>query len=140
MLRRLFGSTSELQSVFEGHYIDVKAYYAYRFNAMCNLSFIGDLDASAAHEYLVARFKMEFVDIYQHSYFEHAAGELLFNNTIYVLNGKRMIEMGSNYCQVLCRPGQNKWMRELMTSLADFKISVYRHEPVIGFAVQHTQN
>ncbi len=102
---------------------------------MCNLSFIDDLDASAAHKFLMERLRSEFVEIYQHSYYERASGELLFNNTIYVLKEKRMIEMGSNYCQVLFRPGQHQWLRELMASLAEFKINVYRHEPVIGFAV-----
>lgn len=130
--------TEALQSVFADHFVDVKSLYAYQFNVLCNISFIGELDTTAAYRFIAESCNNEILSAYQHIYFDHRAADFYFNNTIFVLRNKRMIELGNNYCQVLHRPGYNGWARELIRSLSEFRI--VREVPAIGFAWEMTEN
>lgn len=111
-----------MQEIFSGHYIDVKALYAFRFNALFNMKYIGELDTSAAYAFIIDQLKNEMNAVYQHVYFDHGSADFYFNNTIILLRNKRLIEIGSNYCQVLHTPHHNAWAKELVVSLAAFKI------------------
>ena len=59
---------------------------------------------------------------------------MFFNNTIFILKEKRMVEFGNNWCQVLYTPKQYAWANVLIEKLSHFKIE--NKEPAIGFARQ----
>ena len=125
-------------ALFNGHFIEVKAFYVQEFSAVPCVTFIGELDASGAYAYIKEQLKGSILTVYQHSYFEHSDQQLFFNNTILVLRDKRMIEIGSNYCQVLYSTTQYAWAGELVKALAAFR--VVNKEPAIGFARQTSMN
>ena len=136
--RILYGRTRALQTVFNGHFVEAKALYAYQFQSLCNVCFIGDLNTTEACTLINQVLGREILSVYQHIYIDHGSAEFYFNNTIYMLKGKRLIELGNNYCQILYRPSHNIWARELAKELSVFRI--VQHEASIGFAWQVGEN
>ena len=135
MIRRLFNRRiREYGSLFNGHFIEVKALYALEFDAVCCISFIGEIDGGKAFAFIRESMGLEVVKSYQHAFFDHNDQGMLFNNTIFVLNNKRMIELGNNWCQVLHTPNQHGWANNLIRQLSQYR--VVQDEPVIGFARQ----
>jgi hypothetical protein len=128
----------EYNGLFNGHFIDVKAFYALEFDCLASISFISELDTSSAYGYLVEHLQKEIIAIYQHTYFDHTENELFFNNTIFVLSGKRMIELSTNYCTVLHTCQQHQWGSALIKSLASFRLA--QNGNTIGFTWQTAMN
>ena len=78
--------------LFNGHFIDVKAFYVAKFNAVPSVAFIGEMDVTKAFGFVNETYRADIKAIYQHCYFNHADKCVYFNNTIVVLSFKRMIE------------------------------------------------
>lgn len=129
---------NETIGLFSGHFIDAKALYALEFDAVSCISFIGDIDTSKAFSYINEICKYEVVSTYQHSYFDHNEQGMFFNNTIFILTNKRMIELGNNWCQVLHTPHQHGWANALIKEMGQYKLE--NKEPAIGFARQTAAN
>ncbi|MGV3658115.1 MAG: hypothetical protein ACO1NX_09175 [Chitinophagaceae bacterium] len=70
--------------------------------------------------------------VYQHVYFDHNSQQLHANNTLIVLNSKRLVELGPNYVQALHGPVHYNWAHSLVTGLSPFREAPL--ERVIGFA------
>ena len=129
---------SDWNGLFHGYFIDARALYALEFDDVSCISFIGEIDTTAAYAFINEHMQGQVVRTYQHSYFEHQKKEMYFNNTILIVTQKRMIELGNNYCQLLHTPGQYGWANELISELAKFRMVV--NEPSIGFVRQAAAN
>jgi hypothetical protein len=143
MFWKLFGrKIKHADPLFIGHFIEAKAFYVSTFNKIPCVSFIGELDTTKVFKYIDECYTHQIKAIYQHAYYEHTDKRMLFNNTIFVLNDNRMLELGSNYCQVLHTPQQYNWANVLITNLAAFKQEVVpaKDNRVIGFAQQNAMN
>ena len=123
--------------LFNGHYIDVRVFYVMHFDAMPCINFVGELDNSKAFQFINEAFGAELKSIFQHSYFDHNEGSVFFNNTIFVLTDKRMVELGNNYCQILFSADHYSWAAKLMKEVSAFRI---QNEPSIGFVRQANVN
>jgi hypothetical protein len=124
--------------LFNGHYIDVKVLYVMEFDKIPCLAFIGEIDTSRALAYINAKFATDLISTFQHNFFDHTQDALFFNNTIIVLDGQRMIELGNNYVQILYRPGDFSWADALVKEMVEFK--TVQPETSIGFTRQTTMN
>jgi virulence-associated protein VapD len=124
--------------LFNGHFLEAKAFYAQEFDAVSCVSFIGDIDTSKAFTLINDMLQSEIVTMYQHSYYDHNEQCMFFNNTLFVLTNQRMIELGNNWCQVLHTQHQFSWANDLIKSLSAFRI--VNNEPVIGFARRTAAN
>lgn len=113
---------SYANNLFNGHFVDVKAFYAARFNRLACVSFIGEIDITQAFNFVMQHCSDDIVDTYQHSYFNHDEQKVYFNNTVIVLTQKRVVEIAGNYCQVLHTPDGYDWARWLMKELANFRV------------------
>lgn len=138
MFFKLFRKIKDVTGLFNGYFIEVKALYALKFDMVSCLSFIGETDTAKAFALINAKLKNDMVAVYQHSYFDHNEKKMFFNNTIFVLTNKRMIELGNNWCQILHTPEQHAWANELIEELSAFR--VMNNEPAIGFARQSAVN
>lgn len=125
-------------ALFNGHFVGVKAFYALQFNTVPCVTFINELDIAEAYALINAQLKADIVSVYQHTYFDHQEQQLFFNNTIFVLRGNRMIELGKNYCQILHTTDQYGWAHRLVKELAAYRM--VNKEPAIGFARQTDMN
>ena len=138
MLSRLFRKFGDVVGLFNGYFIEVKALYALEFDAVSCVSFIGEVDTTKAFALINEKLKNEIVSVYQHSYFDHNGKKMFFNNTIFILKNKRMIELGNNWCQFLHTTEQHGWANALIEELSQFRI--VNKEPAIGFARQAVAN
>jgi len=124
--------------LFNGHFLEAKAFYALEFDAVSCVSFIGDIDTGKAFELISESLKADILTTYQHSYFDHNEQKMFFNNTLFVLTNQRMVELGANWCQVLHTQHQYSWSADLVKRLSAYRI--VNNEPVIGFARQAATN
>jgi hypothetical protein len=132
-----------VQPLFIGHYIDAKALYVLYFDRISNVCYIGNVEANLAYDYIKEKFRDEIVTVYQHVYFDHDKQDTLFNNTLFVLTGKTVIEVGTGYVHVLYEPGKLSEVKELIKALAEFKVvtavPTYQTK-VVGFAREPEMN
>ena len=129
---------SDSAVLFTGHFVEVKAFYVVEFDKVPCLTFIGEIDISKAFKHIEKLYRWDIQKTYQHNFFDHADQEMKFNNTVFILNGNRMIELAHNYCQVLHQPDQFAWANRLVKDLAKFRQEVEpaKENRVIGFARQ----
>jgi len=132
----------DVNGLFTGHYIDIRMFYMYRFNEVPCIVFISEMDTSKAHKYVRDKYAAEIVATYQHSFFEHAQKEIFFNNTVFVLKDKRLIELANNYCHVMHSSKQYGWGHKVIRDLSEFRqeTSQASENKVIGFARSNQVN
>ena len=142
MLFRIFRKEVPVaNAIFSGHYIEIKAFYAWQFNRLPCVNFIGELDVSKAFTHIDERYKNSIITVYQHAWHDHQQDKMLFNNSIFVLQNDRMIELANDYCQVLFTPDQYSWARQVLMELVDFKvIPTTPAARVMGFAREPEAN
>ena len=63
---------SQVNTLFLGHYVDPKVFYAVQFNKVPCISFIGELDTSKAFDFIQSTYRSELKGIYQHNYFDRS--------------------------------------------------------------------
>jgi hypothetical protein len=128
-------------ALFAGHYIEVKAFYAWHFNRLPCVSFVGETDITKAYSFITERYQYQIESVYQHSWHDHNENEMFFNNSIFVFHDHRMIELVNDYCHVLFAPTQYAWAGEVVKELLRFrKIPEENTGRVVGFARQFTDN
>ena len=130
---------SRVDALFLGHYVDPKVLYTVLFNGVPCMSFIGELNTSKAFDFIQNTYRSQITGIYQHNYFDHDKRDLFFNNTLFVLKNKRIIELGNNYCQVLHPKGQFNWGQTMINELSVFYVAGDTNK-VIGFTRSTNMN
>ena len=130
---------SGVSTLFLGHYVDPKVFYTVHFNKVPCISFIGEMDTSKAFDFIQSTYRTQVKGIYQHNYFDHDKREFFFNNTLFELRNKRMIELGNNYCQVLHTKDQYGWGQTIIKELSVFHVTTDANK-VIGFARSTNMN
>ena len=128
-----------MSTLFLGHYVDPKVFYAVQFNTVPCISFIGEMDTSKAFDFIQSTYRNQLTGIYQHNYFDHDKRDFFFNNTLFVLKNKRLIELGNNYCQVLHTKDQCDWGQAMIKELSVFHVTG-DVDKVIGFARSNNMN
>jgi hypothetical protein len=126
-------------TLFLGHYVDPKVFYTVEFNRVPCISFIGEMDAGKAFDFIQSIYHYPITGIYQHNYFDHDKRDFVFNNTLFVLRNKRLIELGNNYCQVLYTNDQLGWGQTMIKELSVFHATGDVNK-VIGFARSNNMN
>src|SRR5215213_3737523 len=91
MFFRLFKKFKNVIGLFNGYFIDVKVLYMVEFDAVCCVSFVGEIDTTKAFAFISETLKTGIVIVYQHSYYDHNQKQMFFNNTIFVLANKIII-------------------------------------------------
>lgn len=144
MFRKIFGRRiSDARAIFRDHYAEIKAVYAMYFDKIPCVTFIGETDATKALAYIREKYDYAVTEFLQHAYYDHDEGKMFFNNTILILPGERIIEVGSNYCQILHRADHYEWAMKLINELAAFRNvpeATAAPATVVGFARQTTLN
>ena len=130
---------SKVNTLFLGHYLDPKVFYTVKFNKVPCISFIGELDAGKAFDFIQSTYPSQVKGIYQHNFFDHDKREFFFNNTLFLLKNKRLIELGNNYCQVLHTKDQYAWGQTMIRELSVFHVTTDANK-VIGFARSTNMN
>ncbi len=130
---------SSVPYLYMGHYADAKVFYTSRFNRLPCISFIGELETTKAFAFIQNTYAGWIKSVYQHNYYDHDERKFFFNNTLFVLKNKRMIEIGHNYAQVLYTNKQFDWGQAIINELSVFHVTTGANK-VIGFARTNQDN
>ena len=133
MLKKLFRrKIGDMLGLFQGHYMDARAVYAVQWDVLPCMAVIGELDTTKVFSYINEELKEDIERVYQHSGYDHGEESMVFNTSIFILKGQRLIELGPGYCQVLHTPQQYGWATEFVQELASFREQ--KSGQVIGFS------
>ncbi len=115
--------------------------YVSTFGKIPAISYMCELDMTMAMSFIQEFHVNDIKTIYQHCYYDYDAATMLFNNTIFVLSRARMIELADGYIQILHRPRQFAWAREMVNGLVPCRIVVKTEATrIVGFARQTDMN
>ncbi len=92
---------SKAAPIFESDYIEIKAFYEREYQATPCISFINNLDTAKAFEYIHKGFAGKVLAVYQRNYYSWQHQRREFSRTVFKLENKVMIELGSEYAEIL---------------------------------------
>lgn len=128
-------------TLFNGHYVDVKVFYVLQFDKVPCVGFVGEIDIVQAYYFIKEKLERQIVDAFQHAYLDHDKQDIFFNNNVFVLTGNRMIEIARGYVQILHTTNDYAWANELMKALGAFKVQPPAYQTqIVGFARQPEMN
>ena len=137
MFRNLFRrNTIQLNGLFTGHYVGVAPLYVTMFNRIPSVLFIPELNTTDVLRHIEDKYKRDILNILQHGYFQHSDKQAYFNNTIFVLKGKRLIELTDTYAQIIYDPRDFEWANKVLRELVEFKAepAPVKETRIIGFS------
>ena len=86
------------------------------------MTFIDDIDATKAFEYVRKKYSHRVVDIYQACFFNRQAEKHQFSKTLFVLDNRMIIELAGNYARILYPNNLFHIADKLLTALNDFRL------------------
>ena len=134
VIRKAANSKNRIRYVnglFVNYYIDSKVFFVSRFKTLPSITLIKDIDVTKAYAMIMDSFAGEVIEVYQYSSFDYTENKALFNMTIFVLTGNRMIELGYDYAEVLFTNDHYSWANALLASLANCRMA--ERTKVLGF-------
>ena len=143
MFRNLFKRNSiQLNGLFTGHYVGVGQLYVALFNRIPNMIFISELDTSKVFVHMKDNYRTDVLRIHQHNYFEHKDKQVYFNNSIFILRERRMVELTDTYAQILYKPGDFEWANKILRELVEYRVAPVpvKGNRIIGFARDNDAN
>jgi superfamily I DNA and/or RNA helicase len=106
---------------FDNQYIESKAFFTYQFRKVPTVVYIDEVDVAKAFKYINSELKSLQVNIYQSCDYSHERNRQEFVKTIFVLNNNVIIELGTDYAEILHLPSDLVFSAELVNKLAEFK-------------------
>ena len=136
MFRSQFNRNMPVNDLFNGHYVAAGNLYVTLFNRIPNMLFIPEMNTGQVFKHVQEKYGRAIRDILQHSYFHHNEKQVYFNNTIFVLREKRLIELADSYAQILYAARDFEWANTVMRELVEFKTEPVpvKETRIIGFA------
>ena len=119
---------------FQHEYIESKGFYAYLFNRVPVVSYINDVDSGEAYTYI--RDNMEVANIYQHLTYNRKMERQEFNRTFFELKNGMLVELGTNYAELLCAPGLQDQANGLVTKIAQMKAKEKKQDAELNIIMQ----
>ena len=109
-----------------------------RFNQLPSIAVIIQIDVSKAYKLITEQLREQVIQIHQFNMFDHNEQKCYFTVTLFELSNNRIIELGSDYAEVLYTAAQYDWMAMLLKDLsackAEIEITETKTAQVIGFA------
>ena len=111
----------DLNSIFEGRYLNSKALYLYHFHELPSLHNRYQIDGEKAYEAFREQFASRIMDIHQYRWFDQKRKKFHFDTTIIILNNHCLMEINQNYCQLLHNNQQGTFLEEVDHILSRFR-------------------
>ena len=105
--------------LFWNNYVDTRVFFVKRFKTIPTISVITEVDSTAAYALIKGRLGEQILDAYQLCRYDYESGKAQFLVTVLVLSGDRMIEIGTEYVELLHRLTEGEWANELLAALAE---------------------
>jgi len=129
---------SRKEVLFETSYIEIKTFYVREFNATPCISFINNLDAAKAFEYINKGNAGKVLGIYQRNYYSWQHKQQEFSYTVFKLSNKVMIELGDDYAEVLFGNNNYEYASKLMEVFTTMKAPEKEEDFEINIITQNS--
>ncbi|MBS1509784.1 MAG: AAA family ATPase [Bacteroidetes bacterium] len=117
----LLKPSTKMNGVFDTNYLEIKAFYLQKLRTVPCISFVNNVDAKKAFDYLYYGLAAKVKAIYQRNYYEWEDGKQKFTVTVFHLRGKIMVEIGHDYAEILFPPNNYQFANDLMKIFAGYK-------------------
>jgi hypothetical protein len=123
--RTIFGRRkfrAKHSNVFEHYYIDAKALYVYCFKRIPSTTYIDNIEVGKAFDYIREMYGQLIADVYQACFFNRQENKQQFQETVFVLRNKVIVQLCPNYARILYAPEKYGFADSLIISFSEFKL------------------
>ena len=120
---------TNLNNVFDGHYIDSNTLYLFHFNELPSLHFRNRIEGEKAYEVFKMKFSHRIVKTHQYRWYNIHKKKFHFDSTIVILDNHCLMEFDQRYCQVLHNNTQPEFLEEIDALLTPLR-ERQRREPL----------
>lgn len=135
-IERKTNSRKKEYNLFAHDYVESRAFYMHLYNRVPVVSFIHGVDVTAAYKHIKDRYKYNIVNIYQNLRYNRELKQQEFTRTFFELNNRMLVELGTDYAEVLYDTGQYDEVTEIVTALAEMKMPEKKREFEISIITQ----
>ncbi len=135
-IERKTNSRKKEYNLFAHDYVESRAFYMHLYNTVPVVSFIHGVDVTAAYKHIKDRYKYNIVNIYQNLRYNREHKQQEFTRTFFELNNRMLVELGTDYAEVLYDTGQYDEVTEIVTALAEMKMPEKKREFEISIITQ----
>lgn len=123
MIRQLKNKIQGKQNpnIFDGIYIDAKAFYVREFKSTPCISFIGNLETEKVYDYINKGFAGKVVAVYQRNYYSWQRTRQEFNSTIFKLENQVIIKLADEFGEILFGNNNYVYANELIKIFSTYK-------------------
>jgi hypothetical protein len=125
--------------LFENNYIEVKTFYVREFNSAPCISFINNLDAAKAFDYINKGKAGKVLGLYQRNYYSWQHKQQEFSYTVFKLENKVMIELGEEYAEILFANDNYDYANGLIKVFSGMKAAEKEQDFEINIITQNNQ-
>lgn len=116
------------EELYDGRYIDGRVFYIHQFRQTPCISYIGSIDAGKAFAWIEAGHAGEVIETYQRNWYDWSEEKQVADVTIFKLAGKKMIEVGDGYVQILFDKNDFAFANRLISEFAGYKAPAKEEE------------
>lgn len=117
---RLFNKRQAL--IFDHQYLEIKAFYLYRFKQVPCATIIDDVDITKSYVHIDTELKQKILEVYQNCFYNYKETTQQFYKTIFELDNKVMIELSGQYVRILYPGNLYHFADRLINQLSEFKL------------------
>ena len=123
-------------SFFEHEYLESKGFYAYLFNKVPVVSYIGAVDPGQAYAYVNETMKNKIVNIYQHLSYSRENERQEFTKTFFEIEKGMLVEIGTSYAEILYSTDMYDEATKMITALSAMKLPEKKQDFEINIITQ----
>ena len=123
-------------NVFTDDFLDVKILYLYSFNVLPSINFISHIDTEKAFEAIKEKFDGNIKNIHHRKWYKKRKKQFEFDNTIVVMDKNCVVELDSNWCEILHDGKNAEFVQSIIEVTLQFKERQRRQPLEINLIVQ----
>jgi len=116
-----FSKVINATALFDNSLMDGKPLYLNCFNALPNVSYIGNIDGEKAYQAFIAQFSDAIERIYQYRWYENKEKAFRFSTTFVVMKNNCIVEFDVTYCEILHDGTVDLFIDEVVKKVSHFK-------------------
>ncbi|HEY6503666.1 MAG TPA: AAA family ATPase [Chitinophagaceae bacterium] len=123
-------------NVFADDFLDVKILYLYSFNMLPSINFISNIDAEKTFDAIKEKFADNIKNIHQRKWYKKQRKRFEFDNTIVIMDKNCVLELDSNWCEILHDGKNTDFVQSIVDVALQFKEKQRRQPLEINLIVQ----
>jgi ATPase family protein associated with various cellular activities (AAA) len=110
-------------NIFDHYYLEGRALYMHCFKGIPNTTYVDTVDVGKAFDHIREVYGQLIVDIHQSCFFNRQENKQQFQETIFVLRNKVIVQLAPNYAKILYAPSKYTFADSLVRVFSEFKLA-----------------